>query len=244
MIATITGVTVRGLLGRRRSLLLVLLALLPIGIALLIRVSGRVSLNDDEVVNAVMDRLIVTTLLPLVALVFGTAVLGSEIEDGTALFLLVKPVERWRIVVAKLLVAVGLSVAIVAPTALVSGLILEVGSGGLVGPFAAAIGDSVGAAAYVSVFFALSLVTSRSLAIGLVYVIVWEGILAGLLEGTRVLSIRQYTLGITALIDSAPPDPARLDGTTALVMAAAAIVIAGLIALQRLQVFQIGQAGD
>jgi ABC-2 type transport system permease protein len=245
MIRTIAAVTVRSLLGRRRSLLLVLLALLPIAIALLIRASGRLHTGGHDVVDAVMDRLIVTTLLPLVALVFGTAVLGSEIEDGTAVFLIVKPVERWRIVTAKLAVAVGLAVAIVAPTALISGFLLETGGGTLAGPIGAAIGASFGAAAYVSVFFALSLVTSRALAIGIVYVIVWEGILAGLLEGTRVLSIRQYTLGITAFVtDPGHSDPSLLDGTTALLLAIVAIAVGALIAVRRLSTFEIGQATD
>lgn len=245
MIRTIAGVTARGLVGRRRSLLLVLLALLPIGIAALVRASGRSALGDPEVVNAVMDRLIVTTLLPLVALVFGTAVLGSELEDGTAVFLIVKPVDRWRIIAAKLLVAMGLSVALVAPTALISALLVAADGGGLAAPVGAAVGDAVGAAAYVSVFLALSLVTSRALAIGLVYIIVWEGILAGLLEGTRVLSIRQYALGIASFVaDPGHVDPSRLDGTTAIVLSAVAITAGAAIAVYRLARFQIGQAGD
>ena len=36
--------------------------------------------------------------MPLVALIFGTAAIGSEIEDGTAVYLIVKPIPRWRIV--------------------------------------------------------------------------------------------------------------------------------------------------
>ena len=40
--------------------------------------------------------------------------------------------------------------------------------------------------------------TWRALIIGLVYVLLWEGALGGLLEGTKFLSIRQATLGIVA----------------------------------------------
>ncbi len=120
MIATIAAVTVRSLLGRRRSLLLVLLALLPIVIAILVRVSGRVGPGLDEIATVLLDRLVITTLLPLVALVFGTAVIGAEIDDGTALYLLVKPIARWRILVAKLLVAIPLTAALTAPAALIA----------------------------------------------------------------------------------------------------------------------------
>ena len=94
-------------------------------------------------------------------------------------------------------------------------------------------------------FFALSLVTGRALAIGLIYVLVWEGILAGLLEGTRVLSIRQYTLAIsTAISHPGVPNPDRLDPTTAIAMAAVAVSVALVIAVRRLASYEIGQADD
>ena len=245
VIVTIAALTARGLLGRRRSLLLVLLALLPVAIAILVRLSGREGAGGEQVATAIMDRLIVTTLMPIVALVFGTAALGAELEDGTAVFLLVKPIDRWRIVVAKLLVAVGLSVALVAPASFIAGAILEVGGSGLSGAIGAAVGTAIGATVYVTVFFTLSLVTGRALAIGLIYILVWEGVLAGLLEGTRVLSIRQYTLAISAAISHpAVTNPNLLDARTALVLAAVAVALAVVLAVRRLAAFEIGQADD
>ena len=65
--------------------------------------------------------MLVRTVLPLVALVLGTAALGSELEDGTAVYLMIKPVPRWRIVGAKMLVAAGLTVALVVPSTLLAG---------------------------------------------------------------------------------------------------------------------------
>jgi ABC-2 type transport system permease protein len=245
VIVTIAALTARSLLGRRRSLLLVLLALLPVAIAILVQLSGRAGIGGEEVSTAIMDRLIVTTLLPIVGLVFGTAALGAELEDGTAVFLLVKPIDRWRIVVAKLIVAVGLSIALVAPASFIAGAILQPGGTGLSGAIGAAVGTAIGATVYATVFFALSLVTGRALAIGLVYVLVWEGILAGLLEGIRALSIRQYTLAITAAISHpGVTDPDRLDVRTAFALAAVATALAAIIAVRRLSSFEIGQADD
>ena len=63
-------------------------------------------------------------------------------------------------------------------------------------------------AAYACAFVALSAFTGRALIIGLAYTLIWEGILAGLLEGTRFLSIRQATLGIAAGL-SEPPSARR-----------------------------------
>jgi len=39
----------------------------------------------------VLEGVIVSSVLPLVALVFGTAALGSELDDGTAVHILTKP---------------------------------------------------------------------------------------------------------------------------------------------------------
>ncbi len=244
VILTIAALTWRGLLGRRRSVLLGLLALLPVAIAILVRLSGRAG-TSEEVTTAIMDRLIVTTMLPIIALVFGTAAIGAEIEDGTAVYLLVKPVDRWRIVVAKLAVAIGLSIALVAPASFVAGAILGVGGTGLSGAVGAAVGTAVGATVYATVFFALSLVTGRALAIGLIYILVWEGVLAGLLEGTRILSIRQYTLAISAAITHpGATDPNLLDAGTAIALAIVAVAVAAAIAIRRLSVFEISQADD
>ena len=245
VIVEIVAVTARNLLGRRRSLLLVLLALLPVAAAILVRLSGRTADTGDVVARAITDRLIVTTLLPIVGLVFGTAALGAEFEDGTAIFLLVKPIARWRIVVAKLIVAVGLSVALVAPAAFVAVAILQAGGSGLTEAVGAAVGTAVGATVYATVFFALSLVTGRALAIGLVYILVWEGVLAGLLEGTRFLSIRQYTLAITAAIARpGESNPNLLDPGTAIVLSVVVVALAAALAVRRLGSYQIGQTED
>src|SRR4029453_7097746 len=101
MIATmpITGVTLRGLLGRRRTLLMLLLVGLPVLVAVLLRIGGNTIAPDE-----ILDPMVIRTILPLVALVFGTAALGSELEDGTAVYLIVKPIPRWRIIRPQMLV--------------------------------------------------------------------------------------------------------------------------------------------
>ena len=108
VMAPLIEVTLRGLLGRRRTFLLVLLAGLPVLIALLVRVTGG---RPDA--DRVLDTLVVRTVMPLVALIVGTAAIGSEIDDGTAVFLMVKPIARWRIALSKIAVAAGLTSALV-----------------------------------------------------------------------------------------------------------------------------------
>ena len=243
MIATIARLTFRALAGRRRSILVTSLGALPILIALLVRVSGRSS-NLDAITATILDRLVISALVPLVGLIFGTAALGSELDDGTAVYLLTKPIGRWRIVAAKVAVATGMAVAVTAPPAFAAAVILGTGSSGVLLALAYTAGAAVAAILYVAVFMALSLVTGRALAIGLVYILVWEGVLAGLFEGTRTFSIRQYALGVADAIAGGHGFQAgdRMAGPTALALAVVALVVALLIAVRRLQTYEIGEA--
>ena len=77
----------------------------------------------------IFDQLIVRTVLPLIALVFGTAALGTELEDGTIVFLLTKPVRRFRIVLAKGVVAAGLTAALIVPATVLTGLVADLTAG-------------------------------------------------------------------------------------------------------------------
>lgn len=246
MMAEVLRVTARQLLGRRRTLIILLLALAPISLALLFRLSegGPASITGDRAfLRAVLDAFIVTLLLPLIALLFGTAAFGAEIEDGTVVYLLAKPIPRWRTVFAKLLVAGAATIVLAGAAALVTVVIALAGAtgwGDLLAGYLA--GVAAGAVIYTTVFVALSLVTSRALIAGLVYVIIWEGILANLLQGIRFLSIRQYALGIA---DAAGVNgritPGTLDAIPAIALGATLTAFAALIAVRRLGRFEIPQ---
>ena len=196
IMSTLVGVTLRGLLSRRRIILLVLLVAVPVLIALLIRLSG-----GRPVPDRVLDTLVVRAVMPLVALILGTAALGSEIEDGTAVFFIVKPIPRWQILLSKMVVAAGLTAALVIPSIVLTGLLLgRASSDSLTITTAFAVACLIGGTAYAVAFVTLSVYTSRALLVGLAYTLLWEGVLAGLLEGTRFLSIRQATLGIASAL--------------------------------------------
>jgi ABC-2 type transport system permease protein len=213
-VRAIVSVTLRGLLGRRRFILMLLLAGLPVLVGIAIRLGGGRSDADE-----ILDALVIRTVLPLIALVVGTAAIGTEIEDGTVVYLLTKPIARWRIALSKLVVSAGLGVALVIPPVLFTGLL--VGGLGDDGPavtagFAAA--TLAGVVAYAAVFTALGAMTSRALVVGLAYTLLWEGALAGLLEGTRYLSIRQATLGLAAALTGS-------DGGDALTPAISLVIV-------------------
>ena len=217
-------ITLRSLLDRRRFWLMVLLAAVPVLVTLTARAFGEITFSEH-----VYDRLIIRAVLPLIALVFGTGALGSEIEDGTIVYLLTKPARRFRIVLAKGAVATGLTAALVVPATLLTGFIVATQEVDILGATVAyAIAAAIGGAAYALAFMTLSGFTSRALAIGLAYVLIWEGILAGLLPGTQTFSIRQATMGLADALQGGGSSDA-LDSTTS--VAVLGIVILGSLVL-------------
>lgn len=245
MIATIAALTLRQLLGKRRTIVLSLFAVLPVGLALLFAFRGDRD-AAEWTASRLLAQIVVGTLLPLAALVFGTAALGSEIEDGTAVYLLSKPIPRWRILAAKLLVAWAVTSAFVIVSAVVASLVALQGaseSGRILAGFSVAI--AAGAFVYSCIFVLLSVVTSRAFITGLIYVFVWESVVTRLFTGTRVFSVRQYTLGVADLAAGVSERvfKSQLDGTAAVVLMAAVSLVAAVLAVRRLQSFETGEAG-
>ncbi|HML98830.1 MAG TPA: ABC transporter permease [Tepidiformaceae bacterium] len=240
---TLIGLTERQLLGQKRTILMLLSAMVPVLIAVLYRAAA----NDDpqrwaaSVLNA---QLIVGTFLPLAALVFGTAALGSEFEDGTAVYILSKPIPRRVIVLSKLLIAWLATAGTVLAASVVATVIVLWGEprGGIVAGFALAV--VAGSLAYCALFTWLSVVTSRALIVGLLYAFIWEGVITRLFAGVRFLSVRQYTLGIADTLVDVPSrvfNP-RLGAGEGWVLAAIATAATVLLAVRRLRRWEIGEA--
>ena len=232
MTATLLALTLRSLLNRRRTLLLALVGVLLVLATLLFRLGGP---SDAEALN-VTRRLLgdfgIGVLLPLVAVIVGTAVIGSELDDGTIVYLLAKPIPRWRIVVVKLIVAWLVVVLLVAPAIAVAGLIGHQDANLAIGY---ALSAAFGALEYTAAFLALSLVTSRALVIGLAYVVVWEGVVAGLFAGTRVLSIRQHALAVADALGGEGAAAAELGVAVAVAVGVMVVLLAAALAVRRLE---------
>ena len=238
VVMTIAVVTVRALLGRRRTLLMLLLAGAPVLLGLLVRLGG----TRPGALPSALEGLVVSAVLPLVALVFGTAALGSELDDGTAVHILTKPVPRWSIVLPKLVVAGGLTAVLLFPATILSGILIG-GTGGreLGLTFAYAIAVLIGSFVYSTIFVALSAATSRGLVIGLAYSLLWEGLLSGALKGTQLFSVREYIRGIAATL--APRGTIEsVVGANGFLFALAVIVIVAALASWRLARYEIRAA--
>ncbi|MEX1102697.1 MAG: ABC transporter permease subunit [Dehalococcoidia bacterium] len=247
MNATIVALTLRQVLGQRRSVLMLAGAALPILIAFLFTFNnGGPDDPTPERFSAtiLLGRLVTNAVLPIVALVFGTAVLGAEIEEGTAVYLLSKPISRARIILSKLVVAWVATAVVVVPSAAVASVVALEGSDadGISVAFALAL--IAGSLAYCALFVLLSVVTSRALIVGLLYVFIWEGVVTNLFSGTRLLSIREFTLAVADALTPvrASAFDANLGPVQGMLLMAAIIIGATAFATRRLERFEIGES--
>ena len=85
----------------------------------------------------------------------------------------------------------------------------------------------------------VSVVTSRAIAVGLLYLLVWESLLSNAVGGVRVLSVEQYSLGIANSIARDATLAAHLGLATAVIMGALVTVVTLALAIRRLAAFSL-----
>jgi len=229
----IASITVRATLGRRRALLFAIPAAVLIALTLAVRATHPAG---NSWAAQVLGDFGFSVLLPLLALIVGTGVLGAEIDDGSGIHLLATPVRRSSIVFTKFVVAAVLTMAFAAIPELIAGL-LAPGSGKLaVALFAGAL---VGSVIYTAAFVMTSVLTTRAIAVGLLYVLVWEGLLSNTVGGARILSIAHYSLGVANAIYPDPDLRAGLTLSTSVILGAIVTAGALILASRRLSAFAI-----
>ncbi len=227
------GMTTRALLGRRRALLLLPMPVVLIGLVLLAHLHGG---KVERWEGIALGQLGLGVILPLTALIIGSSVLGLEIEDGTITHLLATPLSRGEIVRSKLAVAWSVTAVATAVPLAVAGAIA---GGGLLA-VGMAVGSVVGALAYSALFLALSVLTRRPVAIGLLYIMLWENLLVQFVSGARVLSVQQYAITLAGAVGGRDALPTTTLTTIPAAVLAAAFAVGGtILATDRLRSFSL-----
>ncbi|QNE76145.1 ABC transporter permease subunit [Streptomyces finlayi] len=188
---TVARLTYRALLGRRRAAVLFILPVLLIVIAVAVRVFAGA---DDQVAANVLGGFALATMVPLIGVIAGTGAIGPEIDDGSIVYLLAKPVKRPTIIVTKLTVAIAVTMVFSALPTLLAGLILN-GNGQQIA-VAYTIAALVASIAYSALFLLLGTVSRHAVVFGLVYALVWEALFGSLVPGARTLSVQQWSLAV------------------------------------------------
>lgn len=234
---TIAYITFRGMLGRKRALLLFVLPAVLLLLAIVLRLTD---FNDLDTSATVLRSFALATLLPLLAMIAGTGVIGPEIDDGQIMYVLTKPIQRPVITTTKLVVAMVLMVAFAAVPTMIAGLILSGTTAELTVAFT--VGVLVGGMAYCAVFVALAVASRNAVTIGLLYALVWETLVGNFAPGARSLSIQQWALSVTDSLTSATSVTSEV-GLGVAVVALVSVTIAGaLLAAMRLRTLSVASA--
>lgn len=248
MNATVAQLTARTVLGRRRAVLLLLLPLALIVLSVLaVVLAGLDSAGENALVPALAADLVgafgLATLLPLLGLIAGTGVIGPEIDDGSIVYLLSKPLNRHSIILTKVAVAIGVITAFGVVPIAAAGLILTGEVGGVTVGYT--VGSLVAGVAYAAVFVLLAVISRNAVVIGLIYALVWESLVGQVVPGARALSIQQWGLAVTERIVGSDAEALRVTSavgfTTGVVLLAVVTVGCAWYAGHRLRSLRVGQ---
>ncbi len=189
---TVALLTARGLLGRRRALLLLALPVLLLLLSGLVR--GLVG-PDQALSVALLGGFTLGTVVPLLGLIVGTGAIGPEIDDGSIVYLLSKPISRFTIATTKVVVAAGIVTVVAAIPTYLAGLLLTGTADGIAVSYA--IGAAVAGLGYSALFVLLAVLTRNAVVAGLAYAVLWETLIGGYVPGAQAVSIQQWALAVT-----------------------------------------------
>ncbi|HUU83718.1 MAG TPA: ABC transporter permease [Phycisphaerae bacterium] len=197
--------TVRQTLLQRKIWVTLLLLLGPCALTLLIRhFKSEDDLQDVwERFHASMQFVLFLVVLPLICMLFGTSLIGAEVESRTLVYLLTRKMRRATVLVVRF-AAVALVLSVLMELTLLAQYGCAVGGvdvAGLESPG----GDGAwqpldellcylragpaGVVAFLAAFVLIGLLVSRPLSISIVYVIVVELIISNLPVGVRVYTV-------------------------------------------------------
>jgi ABC-type transport system involved in multi-copper enzyme maturation permease subunit len=176
----------------------------------------------------VLSSMLAGSILPLVVLAIGGAAFSNEVEDRTIANLTLAPIPRWQIALPKLLAIITIASPFIAVSAFLTGHIAFLGDARAT--IAIVVSSLVAVAMYASVFVWLGLVSTQAIGIGLLYIVLWEGLFARFVAGVRLLSVRYFSIDVMHGLDERRFAAGNHLSLTA-VLIVAALIIGGFLFL-------------
>ena len=137
----------------------------------------------------------VSTLVPVAVLVFGSATLGDIVDDGSLVYLWLRPVPPRIHVLAAWAATMTIAVPLVGAPVLLSTAVIHA-DGALMA--ASALALLIGTATYGAIFVMGGIRFRRALPWGLAYILIWEGFVASAGQTAARLAVRSYLRSILA----------------------------------------------
>lgn len=241
----VTALTVRYLLSTRRGIATLALAWVPLLLTASLALA-RVASFDILLFQSLMVPLFLEVVLIFVTLVNATALIREEIDDNTLPYLLTRPISKPEIAVSKyagFLVAV--LILLLPPVALAYGVTEAYAGAGLSADLDVLAGflavTALGAAAYGSLFFLISVLLRKPLFVGLLFGFVWESVVGSLPGSVPKLSLIYYLRSILKGTISVGPSsgfPTDVSASLAAVVLvgfSVVMLVAAVVAFQRME---------
>ena len=193
---TLFTLTLRGYVRGRRVIVLLLLSLLPAALAMYGRFTFGAS-RSGEIEFSVFFLMIPHSVLPLIALLYGTGMVLDEQEEQTLTYLLIRPLPKKALYFTKFLATVTMVGLLGAFVVVVTFAAIYAGSSEFWDVFPLKMLKTLGVVllalmTYTAVFGCLSLLVKRYLIASILYVVVIEFILGNLNFVFRNLTVIYY----------------------------------------------------
>jgi ABC-2 type transport system permease protein len=169
--------------------------------------------------------------VPVATLVFASSVLGDPNEDGTLVYLWLRPVARWRIVAAALAATLSVTLPVVVVPLVLAALATGGGARLVEGTIAACV---VATVAYAGIFTWLGLRMKRAFMWGLAYILIWEGFVARAGRNSARLAIRAHARSLLTHISHGPERLIAVTESTAIIVPLLAGAVAVWFTIRRL----------
>lgn len=176
-----------------------------LGLVFIAAVMGYASTQEVDKIEmgtTLMEGLILSFLVPVITMVYGSTIIRDEIEDKSITQVITSPIGRIR-------AYLGYYLAIVMSLGLILFLITTGGFLSFFGPLgidsaSVTIYSNVlalvlmGILVYSALFMLVSIMTSKSIYFGLFYVFIWEGFVGSLPGNIQKVAIRHYLRSIAS----------------------------------------------
>jgi ABC-2 type transport system permease protein len=183
------------------------------------------SFEQLDAAVALINEFGLTVSVPITALIFASSALGDLTDDSTLVYLWVRPLRRWVVVVAAFLAALTVTIPLVVVPLAIAASLTGAGSDLVVGTV---IASTLGIVAYAGIFTALGLRVRRALVWGLLYILIWEGFVARGGDNAARLAVRSITA--TLLQDGAGGPAAGIDVRLAVLSPTTALIAPFVVA--------------
>ena len=230
---TVYRLTLRQLSGRWRLTIMTVLAAMPVAIAvLMLRSNSAPTVQQFE--TAILSAMLAGSIAPLIVLAIGAPAFGNEVEDKTLANLVLSPLSRSQIALPKLLATFTIAAPFMTASAFATSYVAFLGD--TTATIAVTVAAVVGVAMYASAFVWLGLVSTQGIGIGLLYIVLWEGLFSGFVSGVRLLSIRHYSIALMHGLDERRfAFSNHLNFTATLIIAALVVGGFALLSVRRLR---------